>query len=264
MVVHKLPMERELTPGVFVGSYSSLLDQEFFDRANIKVIVNCGSSMKFLEFLDLQMPIISSDVVVLNLDLSLPTGLAIFNEIHERFNKVLQHYLSFFYQHNTNIHYFINSNLNNAELKFSSPTINGNPLKLLFNINRLLKLMTNINRSAGVIFLSYNFDHQSPSNSLLYTLALLFLMDKYNLNLEASIKYLKSLVIPQSEISETRLFNNKHYDDVLLVDSLKKFFSENQNIKRNESGILTENYNLKRSCEYAETFPTSSSLKRLA
>lgn len=263
MVVHKPVMEKELTPGVFVGSYSSLLDQEFLDRTNIKVIVNCGSSLRFIEFLDLQLPIISSDVVVLNLDLSLPTNLAIFNEIHERFNKVLQHYLSFFYQHNTNIHYFINSNLNNAELKFRSPTINGNPLKLLFNINRLLKLMTNINRSAGVIFLSYNFDHQSPSNSLLYTLSLLFLMDKYNLNLEASSKYLKSLVIPLGDI-EIRLFNCKHYDDVLLVDSLKKFYTENQKIKRNESGILTENFNLKRSCEFAETFPTSSSLKRLA
>lgn len=96
MVVFDSPPRRELTPGVFLGSFTSLLDNEFLYSANIKIIVNCGFSDNFIEFLDSQLPVLSSDVVVLNLDLSLSTDLKTYQEIHKRFNRVLQHYLSFF------------------------------------------------------------------------------------------------------------------------------------------------------------------------
>lgn len=152
--------------------------------------------------------------------------------------------------------------MNNAELRFESPTINGNPLRLFFNINRLLKLITNINDSAGILILSHKFDSDHPSNSLLHALALLFLMDKYSFNLEASIKHLQPLVTPENCTMMPQLFSCKHYDDVLLVDSLKKFHVENQIIKRNESLILTEHSRLKRPCEIPEA--NSPSIKRSA
>lgn len=262
MVVFDPLPRRELTPGVFLGSFASLLDNEFLYNANIKIIVNCGFSDSFIDFLDSQLPVLSSDVVVLNLDLSLSSDLQTYQEIHRRFNRILQHYLSFFYQSNKKINFFINSNLNNAVLRFESPTINGNPLRLFFNINRLLKLITNINDSAGILFLSHKFDINHPSNSLLHALALLFLMDKYSFNLEASIKHLQPLITPENCTIMPELFRCNHYDDVLLVDSLKKFYAENQIIKQNESLILTEHSRLKRPCEIAE--PNTLSIKRSA
>lgn len=246
-------LQHQLAPGVFLGSYSTLLNHELLDLCNVKVVVNCGCTSPFLEFIDRQQPILSSDVIVLNLDPYILTGDDAYREFHRRYNRILQNYLSSFYDYNNDVKYYINSNFEGARLAFDSPTMNGMPLKLLFNINRLLKLIRNVNTSVGVVFISENFGRLHLSNGLLFALAILYLMDCYGYNYESSYKYLQSLLPRQYsgqamfDAKPYPLFNCSHYDDVLLTDSLKKFYTENTRIKQSEVGVMTKNHRLKRS-----------------
>ncbi|GBL52438.1 hypothetical protein ACI3LY_001321 [Candidozyma auris] len=266
MVIYKPQTHTSLTPGIFLGNYNSLLDQDFLAGENIKVVINCGESNSFVEFLDLQRPIISSDVIVLNLDPSLSKDLPVYHDIHQRFNKTLQNYLNFFYHHNKNAHYYINSDNQYSVLKLNSPTINGNPLKLFFTINRLLRLITGINTSAGVLCVSHKFNTWNVSNSLLIALSLSLLMDRYGLDFEASCRYLSSVLQANQEMDDAslNLFNRQYYDDVLLVDNLKKFFIENNKIKQSEDPLMTTNTKLKRSRDNVDVMPFQPALKRIA
>lgn len=265
MVASTIQLQIQLAPGVFLGSYGSLLDQDFLNAANIKVLVNCGVTGRFLQFLDKMLPAISSDVIVLNLDPSTSDSDETYKEFHARFNKILQNYLAFFYTYNDNARFFVNSNFQSADLSFVSPTMNGVPLRLLFNINRLLKLIRNVNPTVGFLFMSESFGHQYLSNGLLYSLSILYLMDSYNYNFDASCKYLKSLLQqPGGAFStDVNLFNINHYDDVLLIDSLKKFYSENLKIKNSERSVMTTNFKLKRSLDSIES-ATLPAVKRVA
>lgn len=274
MVANDLRLQVQLAPAVFLGSYGTLLNQVFIDHANVKVVVNCGATSQFIQFLDLLKPAISSDVVVLNLDPRSSKSDESYKEFHNRFNKILQNYLTFFYSYNENVNYFIHSNFENSKLAFESPTMNGQPLKLLFNINRLLMLLRNVNSSIGVLFVAENFGHRHHSNSLLFSLAMLYLMDNYNYNFEASYKYLKSL-LPQRILAGDEflslgnypipeLFNFNYYDDLLLIDSLKKFLVENRKIKQQESGVMTKNFKLKRPRDAMDSVSASTAVKRKA
>lgn len=266
MVATGLQLPVQLAPSVHIGSYGTLLNGTFLDASSVKVIVNCGSTGRFLQYLNVMLPAIRSDVIVLNLDPSTSNTDIAYKEFHARFNKILQNYLAFFYTYNDNVKYFVNSNYQNSSLSFASPTMNGVPLKLLFNINRLLKLIKNVNSSVGVLFISETFGHQSLSNSLLYALAILYLMDNYNYNFEASYKYLQSLLpasYPEGGFDAPPLFSTNHYDDILLVDSLKKFHAENCQIKKSELGVMTQNAKLKRRVDSIDTAPTAG-VKRVA
>lgn len=268
-----IPQLVQLAPGVFLGSYGTLLNRDFLDLSNVKVIVNCGSTKLFLHYIDTQQPVLSSDIIVLNLDpYTLNTDEA-FKEFHARFNRILQNYLAFFYNYNEDVKYYINSNFEDAKLTFESPTMNGMPLKLLFNINRLLKLIKNVNTSAGVVFISEFYGQQNLANGLLYALAILYLMDSYSYNFESSYKYLLSILPCTSSDasgvmgfrapSPQDLFHFSHYDDVLLIDSLKKFYTENCKIKQNELGVMTKNRKLKRSLDSFDTMAPQT-CKRIA
>lgn len=258
-----VPLHVLLAPGVYLGSYNTLLELSFLDSCNVKVVVNCGSTSRFLEFLNSQLPVISSDVIVLNLDPGAADTDAAYKEFHARFNKVLQNYLSFFYSYNDNVKFFVNSNYENSGLAFKSPTMNGVLLKLLFNINRLRKLIRNVNPSVGVVFVSENFGQQHHSNSILYAVAMLYLMDNYDYNFDASYKYLVSILADRL-YGVSELFNHNFYADVLLIDNLKKFYVENKRIKQRESGIMTRNVKLKRSLDASDNAPEATLMKRLA
>ncbi|GEQ68348.1 hypothetical protein JCM33374_g2016 [Metschnikowia sp. JCM 33374] len=259
-----------LAPGVVIAGYSTMLNPSVMSEA--KVVVNCGSTQKFLSFLDEAQPVISSDIIVLNLDPSTLSTDEPYKEFHTRFNRVLQNYLAFFYSYNKNVQFFINSNYQNCKLCLDSPTMNGVPLRSLFNINRLLKLIKNVNGSAGFLFLSDNFGSHHHSNSLLYALSISYLMDNYNYNFDASYRFLQSLIPPSPIMTAMawtmpgvpELLNPNHYDDVLLIDSLKKFYVENTKIKQEESGVMTKNYKLKRSIESIDSPPVFQPVKRMA
>ncbi|SGZ53381.1 CIC11C00000002665 [Sungouiella intermedia] len=262
----------QLAPGIFLGAYGSLANLDLLNKNNVKVVVNCGSTSRFLQFLDIQQPVLSSDIIVLNFDTNILSTDKAFKDFHSRFNRILQNYLAFFYNYNDEVKYYINLNFENAKLTFESPTMNGMPLKLLFNVNRLLKLIRNVNTSVGVMFISENFGQQHHSNGLLYALAILYLMDNYNYNFESSYKYLLS-ILPQQykegcdimyfSSPSTDLFNFTYYDDVLLIDSLKKFHAENSQIKQRENGVMTKNRKLKRSIECIENV-TPQAIKKMA
>lgn len=259
-----------LAPGVVIAGYSAMLRPELMNDA--KVVVNCGSTMRFLNFLDEARPVVSSDVIVLNLDPNTSSTDAPYKEFHSRFNRILQNYLAFFYSYNKDVQFFINSNYENNKLSLESPTMNGVPLRLLFNINRLLKLIKNVNGQAGFVFVSDNFGLQHHSNALLYALSILYLMDNYNYNFEASYKFLQSLIPPSPIMSSSgsyfqtspELLNRNHYDDILLIDSLKKFYVENCKIKQAECGVMTKNFKLKRGLDSVDTTPVMQSVKRMA
>lgn len=254
----------QLAPEVFLGTYGILTDLDFINKNNVKVVVNCGSTTRFLRFLDLQQPVLSSDIIALNFDPDTLASDPAYKGFHCRYNKVLQNYLAFFYDYNDEVKYYINLNFENAKLTFDSPTMNGMPLKLLFKTNRLLKLIKNVNSSVGVVFVSEHFGHQHHSNGLLFALAILYLMDSYNYNFESSYRYLNS-VLPLLFTEENDmvyfntitadLFNFRHYDDVLLIDSLKKFYAENCHIKQKELGVMTKNRNSKRSLDSEAVTP---------
>ncbi|OBA23184.1 hypothetical protein METBIDRAFT_29710 [Metschnikowia bicuspidata var. bicuspidata NRRL YB-4993] len=259
-----------LAPGVVLAGHASMLDTAIM--SDVKVVVNCGSTSNFLRFLDEYQPVVSSDIIVLNLDPYASSADPPYMDFHSRFNRVLQNYLAFFYSYNKDVQFFINSNYENSKLSLDSPTMNGVPLRLLFNINRLLKLIKNVNGTAGFLFVSGHFGLLHHSNALLYALAMLYLMDNYNYNFEASYRFLQSLLPPPGGASATPslfpvapdLFNPNHYDDVLLIDSLKKFYVENGKIKQSESGVMTRNFKLKRSIESLDSVSTMRPVKRMA
>lgn len=229
------------------------------EKYNIKVVVNCGLTEQFLNFIDESQPVISSDVIVLNLDPNTSHDHGAFQEFHARYNRVLQNYLAFFYKYNQNVLFFVNSTYQDSKLAFDSPTLNGVPLKLLFNVNRLLKLIKNINLGVNFLFVAEHFEKQHLSNGLLYSLAILYLMDNYNYNFDASLKYLQSCLVMHHGCS---LFCHNHYDDMLLIDSLKKFYKENSRIKAAEDCLMTKNIKLKRRLNCMES--VQASCKRLA
>lgn len=240
-----------LAPGVAIGNYRALLE----GGCSPKVIVNCGLTERFLEFLDTSQPVISSDVIVLSLDPSTMPSDKAYTKFHARYHRVLQNYLAFFYSYNADASYYVHANYQNGPLSFELPILSGNPLRLLFNVNRLIRLICNVNRLAGVLLVSENFGTNHRGNALLHALALLYLMDNYGYNYEASVRALLSMV-PAGP-----LLSSHHYDDILLIDSLKKFYRENIEIKQSLRGVMTKNYALKRSLESVDMGPVKRHTK---
>jgi len=82
----------------------------------------------------------------------------------------------------------------------------------------------------------------APSN-LATGLVVAYLMDVYNFNFSLAFKHIqmKSPMIPR--------LNVNYYDDLLIIENLKKFKLENTQIKLARPGLLTKNYALKRSLD---------------
>lgn len=256
----------ELAPGVHLGSYWSLSDKELIETGNIKIIVNCGNTSHFLNHLDGVKPVISSEVVVLNLDPSISGLDEDYKRIHSQFNKVLKNYLAFFYNYNEKVSQIIHLNYMNDNLTFESPNLDGMPLILFFKINRFLKLMQNLNSEIGVLFVSDSFGCEKLSNGVIYSLAILYLMDNYGFDFDASFGHLRSALAKRFSSSESghpHIFAFNHYDHMILVNSLKVFFEENLKIKNKGSVKMTTHANRKRRIDSVDSFVTQAYQKRL-
>lgn len=201
---------------------------------NSKIIINCGPTHKFLRNIE-SLPI-SSDVILLSLDLYFDINKLtddekfLLDQFNVSFNKVLQNFVNHFYNYNENRSYQINKMPNNVNLSFNQPLLTGNLKDNLFKIIRLIKLVKAINPSIDVLILGENDENVSKS------LLIAYLMDTYNYNLTASINYLSQLM----DVG----FNINYYNDLLILESLKKFYQENNEIK---GTILYRNKNGKRS-----------------
>lgn len=229
-----------VSPSIWLGSFSTLNDSKFISDTNIQLIINCSPVQKFLKFFndDANNVVLSSNIMILNLDPNFTTAnlnqdeqfqLLEFNKVY---NKVLQNYLNYFYKFNDNLNYLIH---NTTNLSINSPILTGNLLNQYFNITRFINLCKNIDSSIQTLVISEHGTSQL-STSLLISL----LMDNYNYNLENSFRHIKNLYPAIHE------FNPNFYDDLLMIDNLKKFYHENKTIKLMNPPILTTNYKLKR------------------
>lgn len=235
----------EISPSVWLGSYSLLSQQQFLDAKNIKVIINCSATCTFLKELGASGMNMSSDLVILLLDPSFDAGrvtsdeMPLLDDYMSRFNRILQNYINFFYNLNPQANNLIHKFPQNKPLSISSPILTGNLKEQFFNINRLLKLLKNVNDSIGTLIVS------PDGNSKLSTgLTMSYLMDNYNFNFDASytnLKITRPLIVP---------FNYQYYNDLLIIENLKKFYLENSSIKQTNNVLLTANCNLKRKNEY--------------
>lgn len=235
----------QISPSVWLGSYQALCDKQFVEQAQVKVIINCSPTYKFLHILHSSDLKISSDLIILLLDPSFEQTkfnedeLALLDDYIVRFNRILQNYIHFFYDANPSASNMIHKNLYDRPLSISSPVLSGNLLSLLFNINRLVKLLRSINPSMGVFVVS-----EDGNNVLSTALAMSYLMDSYGFNFDASFNNIASFrpsVAP---------FNLQFYDDLLIAQALKNFYGENQQIKQKSTGVLTTNCRLKRKNDY--------------
>ncbi|KAL7663330.1 Uncharacterized protein ABC855_g4059 [[Candida] zeylanoides] len=229
----------EIAPSVWSGSYACLSDH-FLHTRNIKVIVNCSQTFEFFTELESSGLAISSDMVVLSLDPSFsldafePSVQTHLSKQIVRFNRVLQNYLQHFYVANPK--QVIHQSYNNQPLAISSPVLTGGLLQnSLFQINRLIKLIKNVNTSVEVLVVS-----RDGCNSLTTATCVSYLMDSYNLDLRASFKQL------QLRNPKVPPFNVNYYEDLIIVESLRKFYTENATIKQASQGVLTSHSALKR------------------
>lgn len=235
----------EISPSVWLGSYGTLSQQQFVDANNIKVIINCRETCGFLEALNASGMNVSSDMIVLLLDPSFDAATVagdereMLAEYESRFGRVLLNYINFFYDSNPHANNLVHQLPQNGSLCLSSPILRGNLKQQLFNINRLLRLMRNVNDTIGTLIVSHD------GNSLLSTaVAMSYLMDNYNFNFDASytnLRIARPLVLP---------LNFQYYDDLLIVENLKRFYQENSLIKQHSAALLTANCNLKRKNEF--------------
>lgn len=233
-------MATEISPGIWLGPYETLGQQQFMDANNIKMIINCSTTRPFLGALNASGMNMSSDLIVLVLDPAFDADDGqgdgrVLNEYVNRFTRVLQNYVSFFYDSNPHVHNLIHQFPQNRPLCLTSPILTGNLKQQFFNVNRLLKLMKNLNDSIGTLIVSP--DGNTPLST---GLAMSYLMDNYNFNFDASytnLRITRPLVVP---------FNYQYYDDLLIVENLKKFYQENTQIKQNGAGLMTTNCKLKR------------------
>lgn len=245
-----------ICPSIWLGSFSTLNDGAFLNDANIKLIINCSPVQRFLKFLndDSNNVVLSSNIMILNLDPNFTTAslnqdeqyqLLEFNKVY---NKVLQNYLNYFYKFNDNLDYLVH---NTTSLSINSPILTGSLLNQYFNITRFVNLCRNIDSSMQMLVIS-----ETGNSQLSTSLLIAILMDCYSYNVENSFKHIRNLYPSIND------FNVNYYDDLLMMDNLKKFHHENKTIKLMNPQILTTNYKLKRRHDDESTTCRGSERKR--
>lgn len=237
---------QEFAPQIWLGGYNSLLtssySSNFIDDKNIKIIINCGNTHNFLEFLHTRLiNSISSDVIILSLDPSFnPTNnhQDLIQEFVVTYKKKLRNYLQSFYlnEKDSNLIHDFPDKENNFDGLLSSPILSGANLKLhFFQLNRLIKLFKNVNQSVSVLLVS-----STGNNSLSTGLAISYLMDHYNYQIAPSFNLIQNIRPSLVQL------NMNFYDDLIIVENLKRFYEENSVIKLNNPNYLLTNCKLKR------------------
>ncbi|KAG7666096.1 uncharacterized protein J8A68_000352 [[Candida] subhashii] len=234
---------QEICPSIWLGPYNSLLDHEYMLRNNIKIIINCGSTLKFLDLIENSRDVqISSDVILLSLDPAFDCQHELVYKFNRKFNRILQNYLDSFYKNNpkaSNSMY----QLPHSSIDLTTPIISGSNLKLqFFNLVRLMSLFKVINLDLQILVVS-----EDGNKNLSTGLIIAYLMDCYRYNLPNSFRLI------QSRRPSIHELNNNYYEDLLIIENLKKFYIENCEIKQQSNPILTNNYKLKRSNDSADT-----------
>lgn len=235
-----------IAPSVWLGPTSTLAGADFLSSSNIKIIINCSPTSQFLSQLDRISPVISSDVIVLSFDPGFDETAfsdherVLLRDFHTKYNRILQNYLTHFYTYNANRDAYVHLRPNNEELSVHGPVLAGASLEAqFFVVNRLIKLIKNTNPDVGVLILDNDCDLKISS-----LLIISYLMDSYNYDFNASYAALQNIKPGLAP------FNPNFYNDLILIEHLKKFYVENMKIKAGSScALMTTNYNLKRRCD---------------
>ncbi|KAI5950802.1 hypothetical protein KGF54_003876 [Candida jiufengensis] len=235
---------QEICPNIWLGPYSSLINQtspnsSFISNSNVKVIINCGSTLNFLDLVENSPKVsISSDIMILSLDPSFTIieNNELINNFILKFNKILQNYINSFYI-NSSITNLIHKLPNSTQFQINSPILNGSNIKIqFFKIIRLISIFKLINQSLQILIVS-----EDGNLNLSTGLIIAYLMDNYKFNFQNSFKFLKT---KRPSIKELRL---SYYDDLLIIENLKKFYLENVDIKQNCSSQFINK--CKRNCD---------------
>ena len=218
-----------ISPRLHLSDYQSLSSPP----PATKIIINCSTTNKFLEHINSPAVNLSSDIIVLSLD---PSYNAAEQPHHiqqyiRALNRTLQNFVSSFYTNNPLVNQLIHELPSNLEI--TSPILGGNLLTQFFNLTRLIKLISGINSNIETLIVSEN------ESNLATGLAIACLMDTYNYNLNLSYNIIKR------ERPSVRAINFNFYDDLIVVENLKKYYHENYELKKGKV-VLTKNSKLKR------------------
>lgn len=229
----------EFAPGMWLGTYQ-LFELAAMARHNFKLVINCSPTYKFLAHLENSNMAISSDVIMVSLDPGFstdkfsPDELERLMEYVARLNRVLQNYIGHFYGLHSRAHSLIHPMPNGRPFTMLLPVLSGGLKPHLFSLNRLIKLLRHVDDTIEVAIVL------SEKGSLVATgLAMSYLMDHYGLNFTASYNHLVAktdLVTP---------LNPSFYDDLLVIEAVRQFNTENCAIKHGSS-VLTTHCKLKR------------------
>ncbi|KAI3404089.2 hypothetical protein KGF56_003125 [Candida oxycetoniae] len=258
-------LPQEICPNVWLGPYSSLrnysnnkiLEQQkqsggtntsfLAKNKGIKMIINCGTTAKFLDLIENSIEVsISSDIMILSIDPAFDpqhqNEQVLISEFTTKFNRILQNYLSYFYIDNPSSINLIHQLPKSHDLtSIKSPLFTGSNLKIqFFKIVRLISLFKYIfNHEFQILILS-----ESGDLNLSTGLTIAYLMDNYKYNLNNSFRLIKE---KRPTVMELKL---NFYDDLLIVEHLKKFYLENIEIKVKNPQLLINKVKRKNSlCE---------------
>ncbi|RLV83572.1 hypothetical protein JA9_004750 [Meyerozyma sp. JA9] len=229
----------EFAPGMWLGTYQSF-ESAAMARHNFKLVINCSPTYKFLAHLENSNMAISSDVIMVSLDPGFSTDKFSPDESERlmeyvtRLNRVLQNYIGHFYGLHSRAHSLIHPMPNGRPFTMSSPVLSGGLKPHLFSLNRLIKLLRHVDDTIEVAIVS-----SEKCSSVATGLAMSYLMDHYGLNFTASYNHLVAktdLVTP---------LNPSFYDDLLVIEAVRQFNTENCAIKHGSS-VLTTHCKLKR------------------
>lgn len=226
---YDVPTVSTITPRLHLSNYESLR----CPPSATKIIINCSTTNKFLEHINSPAVNLSSDIIILSLDPAYATAgqpLHIQQYI-KALNRTLQNFVSSFYTNNPLVHQLIHELP--SDLEITSPILGGNLLTQFFNLTRLIKLIGSINPNIETLIVS------DDESNLATGLAIACLMDTYNYNLAASYNIIKR------ERPSVRTMNVNFYDDLIVVENLKRYYRENNQLKKGKV-VLTNNSKLKR------------------
>ncbi|RCK62980.1 hypothetical protein Cantr_09921 [Candida viswanathii] len=214
---------QEICPRVWLGPYDALLSNpedpvNFLVDHNIKIIINCGTTLPFLDLLENNRNItISSDVLVMSLDPMFSSNHELVGTFVRKYTRVLTNYLNFFYKTNPEAGKLIHQLPGTSEcIQLTSPILCGSNLTLqFFNLIRLINLFKLINQELEIYIVSHD-----GNDNLLTGLMIAYLMDTYRYNLVNSLRMIRSRRPSIHELSCAE------YEDLLA-----QFYVQNCEIK---------------------------------
>lgn len=214
----------QVSPSIYYGNLNSLSDNIFVNH-NFKIIINCLPTHKFLHRVNdsTNKLSLSSDVMILSLDLNFDINeyseyeKHLLNEFTIHYDKIMKNFINYFVNYNDKLKNHVHELPNNLNINLQLSILTGNLKNCLFKLVRIIKLFKVMNNSIDILVVG-EFN-ENFSKALLIS----YLMDTYNYNLHGCLTYL-NYKVPIN-------INSNYYNDLLILENLKKFYQENNDIK---------------------------------